>query len=271
MIGNKWLLTMLSLWAILTLSGCASDASKSTTASATGEPASLAGGEKNKAAAEATRNVGEAYLVEGNLIGALRELKKAEQLNPDDHITHYDLGLVYLGRERYDQAIQQFDRAIQLKPDYAPAINSLGNAYASKGDWDKAIQAYERITEDAFYGTPYFALSNLGLAYYHKNDFAQAEKYFTEALKLSPDFVQALGGLGMTYNATGRYSEAVVKLSRAVKKDPKFAPLHFELGRAYRGLNNKAMAQAEFQQVLQLAPDSSLGREAMKELVKLNR
>jgi tetratricopeptide (TPR) repeat protein len=270
MIKDKFLLTMLSLLAILTLSSCASTTPQTTAASSKGEASSLAGGERNPAAAEATRNVGEAYLVEGNLIAALRELKKAEQLNPDDHVTHYDLGLVYLSRQRYDQAIQHFERAVQLKPDYAPAINSLGNAYAAKQDWDKAIQAYEKIVEDAFYGTPYFALSNLGLAYYHKNDFVQAEKYFVEALKLSPDFVQALGGLGMTYNAMGRYSEAVVRLSRAVQKDPKFAPLHFQLGRAYRGLNNKGMAQTEFQQVLKLAPDSPLALEAQKELKKLN-
>lgn len=268
MIGNKSWFRVLSLLTILTLGACASDGSKTTTASSTGEASSLAGGQRNPAAAEATRNVGEAYLVEGNLIAALRELKKAELLNPDDHVTHYDLGLVYLSRERYDQAIVHFERAVQLKPDYAPAINSLGNAYAAQQNWDKAIEAYERIIEDAFYGTPYFALSNLGLAYYHKNDFIQAEKYFNEALKLSPDFVQALGGLGMMYNDMGRYSEAVAKLTRAVKKDPKFAPLHFELGRAYRGLNNKRMAQTEFQQVLQLAPDSPLALEAQKEMKK---
>jgi Tfp pilus assembly protein PilF len=255
---------MLLLLTILILTACASPGPKPA-----GEAAGQTGGERNPVAAEATRNVGEAYLVEGNLIAALRELKKAELLNPDDHITHYDLGLVYLSRERYDQAIQHFERAVQLKPDYAPAINSLGNAYAAKQDWDKAIQAYERIAEDAFYGTPYFALSNLGLAYYHKKDFVQAEKYFNEALKLSPEFVQALGGLGMTYNAIGRYPEAVAKLSKAVQKDPNYAPLHFQLGKAYTGLNNKRMAQAEFQQVLKLAPDSPLAREAQKELIKL--
>jgi len=262
---KSWL-TILSLLVILALSGCASTASQPTAAASTGEGA---GREKNIATAEATRNVGEAYLVEGNLIAALRELKKAEQLNPDDHITQYDLGLVYMSRERYDQAIQHFERAVQLKPDYAPAMNSLGNAYAAQQDWDRAIEAYEKIIEDAFYGTPYFALSNLGLAYYHKKSFAQAEKYFLEALKLSPDFVQALGGLGMTYNAMGRYSEAVVRLSKAVKKDPKFAPLHLQLGKAYRGLNDKRSAQAEFQQVVQLAPDSPLALEARRELTKL--
>jgi Tfp pilus assembly protein PilF len=148
-------------------------------------------GDRGKASAEAIRNLGEAYLAGGNLTAALRELKRAEGIDPDDHITQFDIGLVYLYRERYDQAIQYLQRAITLKPDFAPAINSLGNAYLSKGEWDKAIETYQRIIEDVFYGTPHFALSNMGLAYYQKKDYAEAEKQFQEALKMNPDFVNA--------------------------------------------------------------------------------
>lgn len=249
------------VWAVAFLSACASSSTSS------GQPERTV--EKNKASAEATRNVGEAYLNGGNLMAALRELKKAEALDPDDHITQYDLGLVYYARERYDQAIPHLERAVKLKPDYAPAINSLGNVYAAKGDWDKAIEAYEQIIEDAFYGTPYFALSNMGLAYYHKKDYPKAEKYFFEALKMSPDFTNALGGLGTTYIAMGRYQDAVVRLERAVQKEPKFPQLHFELGRAYKGLGNKHKAQEEFRRVIELAPTSPLAADAQRELKNL--
>ncbi len=143
-----------------------------------------------KASAEAIRNLGEAYLAGGNLTAALRELKRAEGIDPDDHITQFDIGLVYLYRDRYDQAIQHLQRAITLKPDFAPAINSLGNAYLAKGEWDKAIEAYQRIIEDVFYGTPHFALSNMGLAYYQKKDYPEAEKQFQEALKIEPGLRQ---------------------------------------------------------------------------------
>ena len=223
----------------------------------------------NREAAEATRNVGEAYLAGGNLIAALRELKKSEALNPADHITQYDLGLLYYYRERYDQAIEHFEKAIRLKSDYAPAINSLGNVYSAKGDWDKAIEIYRSIAEDAFYGTPHFALSNMALAYYQKKEYGQAEKYFNEALALKKDFVNALWGLGMTYNATGRYSEAIVKLEAALKRDPKSAGLHFELGRSYQGLGERVKAQNEFAQVVQLEPDSPIAAEAQKAILNL--
>jgi type IV pilus assembly protein PilF len=225
--------------------------------------------EQKQALAEATRSVGEAYLSGGNLIAALRELKKAEALYPDDHITQFDLGLTYYYRDRYDLALEHLQRAIRLKPDYAPAINTLGNTYSAMGQWDKAIETYEKIIEDAFYGTPHFALSNMGVAYYNKKDYAQAEHYFLEALKMNPDFINALTGLGSLYIDQGRYDEAVVKLGRAVRKDPKVGKLHFELGRAYRGQGDMVQARAEFAMAAELAADTPLAADAQKELRKI--
>jgi len=245
-------------WVVLFLAACAS----SSPSSEPSEPAF----EKNKAAAEASRNLGEAYLAGGNLMAALRELKKAEGYDPEDHITQFDIGLVYYYRERYDQAIQYFEKAIRLKPDFAPAINSMGNAYLEKADWDNAIAAYRKITEDVFYGTPHFAYSNMALAYYQKKDYRQAEKYFLEALKLNPEFANALGGLGMTYTAMGRYADAEKKLERAVRKNPKLPQLHYELGRAYRGLGDRQKAREEFQLTIDLAPESVMADEAQRQL-----
>jgi type IV pilus assembly protein PilF len=258
----------LTIFLVLTgLTACSSPGSKK--ASDAKEAEAEASPERKQALAEATRNVGEAYLSGGNLLAALRELKKAEALNPDDHITQFDLGLAYYYRDRYDQAIEHLQRAIRLKPDYAPAINTLGNTYSAMGQWDKAIEIYEKIIEDAFYGTPHFVLSNMGVAYYQKKDYAQAEHYFMEALKINPDFINALAGLGAMYIDQGRYDEAVVKLGRAVRKDPKVGKLHFELGRAYRGQGDTVHARAEFSKAAELAPDTPLAAEAQKELKKI--
>ena len=73
--------------------------------------------ERKQASAEATRNVGEAYLSGGNLIAALREFKKAE-----GHPVRFRVNYLTTTRRR-DQAVEH-QRAIQLKPDYAPAINT---------------------------------------------------------------------------------------------------------------------------------------------------
>lgn len=227
--------------------------------------------ERNPELAEAARQLGEAYLAGGNLVAALRELKRADSLKPGDPVTLFDIGLVYYYRERYDQAIEHFEKALAIKPDFAPAMNSLGNAWLEKGEWDKAIAVYQKILEDAFYATPHFPLSNTGLAYYQKRDYAQAERYFQEALRIQPDFPNAVGGLAMTYNATGRHAEAALRLERAIKKHPGLPQLHYELGRAYRGMGEPDKAAAAFRRAVELAPESPLADEALRQLNALGK
>ncbi|MBW2518382.1 MAG: tetratricopeptide repeat protein [Deltaproteobacteria bacterium] len=214
--------------------------------------------------ANAYRRVGEAYLHQGNFPAALKEFKKAEAKNPKDHILQYDLGLVYFRLGKFDEAIKCYNKALELSPNYGPAINSLGNAYAGKEDWDQAIFYYKKVTKDVLYATPHIAYSNLGNAYYYKGDLERSEQYYLEALDSKPDFITALSGLSRTYIAMGRIPEAVGKLEKAVRIAPEAAVLHFQLGRAYQLALEFEKAYRSYQQVVRLAPDSSLADQAEK-------
>ena len=103
---------------------------------------------EQKAQAVAIRNLGEEYLKHGKIRMALKELKKAEALTPDDHLLQDDLGLCYYFLNDQDQAIFHFKKSLEIKEDYTPARNNLGNAYAEKKEWDKAIEQYKIVTED---------------------------------------------------------------------------------------------------------------------------
>jgi tetratricopeptide (TPR) repeat protein len=59
--------------------------------------------------------------------------------------------------------------------------------------------------------------------------------------------------------AAGRYSEAT-------KYDPKNAEAFFRLGEAEEKLKNKEKAGAAFRRVVELSPESKLGKEAQKKL-----
>ena len=83
--------------------------------------------EEQKAQAEASRNLGEAYLQQGKMRAALKELKKAEQLYPDDSILQDDLGLVYFFLENQDRAIL-FSSSISWS---APAAVPIHQPFAS--------------------------------------------------------------------------------------------------------------------------------------------
>ena len=221
--------------------------------------------EQQKRQAEASRNLGEAYLREGKYAAALRELTKAEALTPDDYFVQFDLGLTYLYLDETDKAIYHFKKSLAIKDNYGPARNNLGNAYAEKKEWDKAIEQYKIVISNLLYVTPQFPYSNLGFAYYHKKEYGLAEQYFEQALKITPTFDRALYGLAQTYIATGRISQAVEKLEFAVAKHPNNVSLHLELAGAYKLNRDYRRAYGSYIQVVQMDPDSPLADKALKE------
>ncbi|MBC2710359.1 MAG: tetratricopeptide repeat protein [Desulfosarcina sp.] len=224
---------------------------------------------QDKKRASAARNLGEAYISEGNYTAALGELLKAEKLNADDPILHNDLGLVYMAKEKIDLAVVHFEKAVQLKPDYSLAKNNLGSAYMVQKEWDKAIPMLEDVTGDMLYATPHFPLANLGWAYYNKGKYNKAQDYLKEALKLQPDFFIAQLNLGRTYLATGRLHAALSLFEEAAKSYPKNPSLLLELGKTYRLLGDYNNAILALKGAIEYTEDSDLAVEASEELKKI--
>ncbi|UCD81859.1 MAG: tetratricopeptide repeat protein [Desulfobacterales bacterium] len=225
--------------------------------------------EERREVAEASKTLGEAYLREGNFRAALKEFKKAEEISAGDYFLQDDLGLAYYYLKQYDLAIRHFRNALAIKDDYAPARNNLGNAYAQKKEWDQAIEQYKIVISDLLYATPQYPYSNLGVAYYHKKQYALSEKYYLDALEVKPNFVRALYGLAKTYMATGKVAEAIEKLEKAVESAPESAPVHFDLARAYSLKGDFRMAYAAYLRVVQLNPDSPLADQALREAQRI--
>ena len=217
----------------------------------------------------AARNLGEAYLREGRFRAALRELKKVESSYPDDYILQDDLGLAYYYLEEHDLAIRHFKKALELKGDYSPARNNLGNAYAAKKEWDKAIEQYKIVNADLLYATPQHPLSNLGFVYYEKGEYELSEKYYLEAIRVKPDFGNAIYGLGKTYLAMGRIPGAVARLERAAELSPGLAYVYFDLAKAYSLNREYKKAYDAYNRVVQLDLGSPMADEAKKEAEKI--
>lgn len=218
---------------------------------------------------EAARNLGEVYFAQGNYSEALREFLKAESLYPDDPFLQNDLGLTYKAKKKPDLAITHFKKALALKPDYTSARNNLGTVYLDKGEWDTAISYFKEVAGNLVYASPHLPLSNLGWAYYNKKAYEPAEKYYLKALEIAPKFINALRGLGLTYMAMGRIPEGVEILEGAVKEYPRNALLYYDLGTGYTALHDHESALNAYQKVEELAPKSSLARQAEKAVQKI--
>lgn len=227
--------------------------------------------EMRKRKAEDRRNVAAAYIGQKNFTEALRELLEAQKLYADDPYLQSDLGFVYIQKEKFDLAIRHFKKALELKPDFSSAKNNLGVAYLKNENWDAAILCFKELTQNLLYTTPQNPLANLGLAYYHKGDYSQAEAYYRRALKLYVEglnkdgtYVRALHGLGLTYIAMGRGPEAVVTLEKAAEFAPRIPELFLGLGQAYTLVQDYDKALRAYNKVVELVPEHSLAKDAIK-------
>ncbi|MBN1930326.1 MAG: tetratricopeptide repeat protein [Desulfobacterales bacterium] len=226
--------------------------------------------EVRKKQEEASRNLAEVYMRQGNYTAALNELLKAEKVYPKDPYLHNDLGLTYMAKGKTDSAINHFLKAIKIKPDYAPVQNNLGTAYLAQKNWDAAISVFKGLVGNLLYVTPHYPLSNLGWAYFNKKDYPTAEQYYLQALEIEPKFSIALRGLGQTYIAMDRISEAIATLEKTVQYAPAFAEAYFDLADAYLISQDHKKAYFAYKKVLELKPDSPLARKAANEIDKIN-
>jgi type IV pilus biogenesis/stability protein PilW len=231
--------------------------------------ASMGVSPQDKKRANASRNLAEVYLGEGNTALAMQELLKAQKLNPEDPLIYNDFGLIYIEKENYELAIQSFEKALTLKPDYAVAHNNLGSVYLRLEQWDKAIPIFKAVLGNILYATPHFPLANLGWAYYNKGDYKTAESYLNQALEIQPDFFIAQMHLGRIYLATGRLHQARKMFEQIAESNPKNPFLLYEMGKTYRLLGDYKNAILALKGSIEYAVDSELAVKAADELKKI--
>ena len=222
----------------------------------------------NKELALTKRNIGEAYILQGNYTAALKELLGAEKMNPDDAITHNYLGIAYNNKQLPDKAIYHFEKALDLNPGYSIAKNNLGATYLDQENWDAAIKCFNDVLTDILYTTPHFPLSNLGWAYYNKKDYPKARAYYMKALESKPHLIIALNGLGQTYMAERSYQEAAETFEKIVQLQDRMPQFYFQLAKAYELAGKKEKALKAYRKVIELAPSSEMAKEAKGRIPK---
>ncbi len=156
-------------------------------------------------------------------------------------ITFYNLGTLYMRRQRSAEARSAFERSLQLQPDYADANNSLGALLAQAGDLPAAIERFRAALESR----PEFAdaLNNLGFALFQSGQADRAHELYEKALTLQPDFPEALNNLGIFFGSRRDLDRALTYFQQAVDKRSTYgeAANNLALVLAARGDTDKAI------------------------------
>lgn len=95
--------------------------------------------------------LGSIYLDKKMFAQAVMLMQKAIKIEsgavPEMAPVYNALGYGYFGQQQYDLAIKQYKKAIELEPQYTVAINNLGHAYEQKKLVNQALEAYDRTLE----------------------------------------------------------------------------------------------------------------------------
>jgi tetratricopeptide (TPR) repeat protein len=127
----------------------------------------------------------------------------------------------------------------------------------TRGDIFMARKMYREAIEAFSEGSPKDAVlrNKIGIANHQMMQLVTARKYYEQAVKLKPNYSEAINNLGTVYYAAKSYRRAISQYKKALKLAPDSASIHSNLGTAYFARNQIAQATEEFRIALKLDPN----------------
>ena len=147
--------------------------------------------------------------------------------NADDAEDHFNRGIAWANKGKYDKAIAEYNQAMQLldpnDPNNAAKIASVyfnrGKALNHTGENDKAIGDYSEALR--LHPSHPVAYNGRGIAWSDKGEYEKALDDYSQALRLldsndSPLIATVYCNRGVVWEKTGEYDKAIADYSQAL-------------------------------------------------------
>jgi len=152
----------------------------------------------------------------GQLQEAVKAYTQAVKLNPKDSYPHYQLGLIYSGKNEPDQAIADMKQATSLRQDWPEAWFALGKFYEQKGRANEAMDALNNALKyKANFGAAHDEAAThyeLGNVWQTKGSIKDAREEYKTAITVAQshkeDLPEAWYQLGSIYESSGDVAQA---------------------------------------------------------------
>ena len=160
----------------------------------------------------------------GDLAGAVQEYQKALVTDPGSSWLHLNLAAVFIQKENPDLAVEELKQAINLAPEAVPPHALLALVYALQDKADLAAGEYELALENAVKDEPknIDIYKGLGAIYLQQKKLKQAESIFKLVVGMAPADAQAHFYLSIIYYNLEDYSSAENELKSAIKLKPDY-------------------------------------------------
>jgi len=147
---------------------------------------------ESRQAAESNTSLGLEYMNRGQYEVALGKLKKAVREDPEYAPAHTVIAVLYERIGEMELAGKHYVKAYQADPKDGDVNNNYGVYLCKSGKQDLAIEHFLKALDDPFYSSPSVALTNAGSCALGRGELADADGYLRRALKIEPEFPDAL-------------------------------------------------------------------------------
>ncbi|MGE0086988.1 MAG: tetratricopeptide repeat protein [Desulfococcaceae bacterium] len=154
----------------------------------------------------------------GDYDKALQLYQKAAGLKSvrmDEHNASFNnIGKIYYIKKEYDKALAYYSKALDINPDDETVLYNLTLVLMETEKWEEALEETDRLltkSDSSIYR------SMKGIVLMRMNRASEAVLYFEQVLKISPDDGRTTFYLGLALSLSGEYEKADAVLNRAKK------------------------------------------------------
>ena len=183
----------------------------------------------------------------------------------DDSFNLVDKGNLLVKEKKYDEALKVFEEFLTKYPDIYHVHLNIGSCYLKKGELDKAeaefklvlaktIEAFGDYKNDA--DASLRAFTGLGELHLQKKDLENAQKYFAQALEISPEDEAAAYNVAEVLFSHQKVDEAIKYFTLAVQIKKEWSKPYLKLGYAYLNKADFKKALENFNRFIKMDPDN---------------
>ncbi|MBW3563231.1 MAG: tetratricopeptide repeat protein [Acidobacteria bacterium] len=192
---------------------------------------------------------------------AMKLLEDAFKLDRQNHELSFFIGETYFNDNDLDRSRIFLERTLEVQPHHFDAAVLYGVLLREQNDLTGAEQWLRhslQISQDSF--LPYFSL---GAIYALQGKYIRAQKFLEHAIELEP-IPQAHYLLGTILYEKGQLEKAIKALQTALRIDPEYEEAIYSLGLCYLDRNWHRKAMRCFESALELNPNKMEYQHAVR-------
>jgi tetratricopeptide (TPR) repeat protein len=199
---------------------------------------------------------GQRLIEEGKYVPAIEKLRLATTLLPTNALAWNYLGLAYHHAGESANALGAYQRTIKLNHELVVVHYDMGCLYLEQNKPNLNESARDELMAFTLHqGNSLDGRLKLGTAQLRLGELAPAEASFREALRISPQNVEAMNGIGMVQVKRNHARDAIAWFEAASKQKPEYAPAILNLAIVLQSsANSRSLALQKYHEYLALTP-----------------